>query len=510
MEEAQETLTFKSDKERDSALNTIESDPPSNLKSEEDVNNWIADQEEKQNRILEAEIVSEPEETPPEPQAAEEAPPEPQVQEEPPVEEPQVPPEPPVEETPPPQEEDVVQFSYKRDDLPESLQGYKDPQEIIRQADHARRFANKAEESMKEMAKEKEKMALELEEYKKQREQKVSAAPEVSPETEPTDLAAQLQKIDSMEDSDYMSAGEIKSVLGLAVDEIKNTRKEFSELKTDFGGKLTNIEKANEASIKKDEDARQQDATVRGISELQDKYPELQTNKPISSIMGDADCVERDVMQWADRLLFSKYGNDKPSWSERNAVVNAYLGGNSEVEAYCQQNAITPESVGTTAEDMERYATIMSIDANMRGEEIDSITGERKQKISPFNGKPVNHDSYISSYQNLKDSTGITLQEQKEKIAKAEMLGQQSLTEALEVRAATPKTLSDKGSTPPEAVKEMDKDAAWKIIDNVDEFKMEQEALKGNRSLFYEYNKAQKMVGFPEAQSPEHWPPEKK
>ncbi len=517
-EATKETLTFKSENEREQALMNFEDRPPSSVKTEEDTNEWIREQEEKQKSVMEAEIVPEEEiapETPVEdvvePKAPEELP-EPQVPEVPAQEESQIQPEA-SEKEPPPKEEDIIQFSYKHEDLPESLQGYKDPQEIIRQADHARRFANKAEKEMKEMAEEKDKMSLELEEYKKLKGQDVSAAPAVStqiPEAQTGDLSEQLKKIDDMEDSDYMAAGEIKNVLGLAVSEIATTRKEFDEFKSDVGVKLTTIQKTNDANTVNDENARQQDAVVRGINELQEKHSELKTAKPVSSIMGQTDCVERDVAKFADQILFSKYGNSNPTWQHRNAIVNAFLEGSPEITAYCQQNAITPESVGSTADDIQKYATIMNVDANMRGEEIDKITGERKQKISPFNGNPVNFGSYIASYNDLKNTHGITRQEQKKQVAEAEIRGQQSLTEALEARADTPKTLGGKGSLPPEVVKEMTEEKALALINNIDEFKMDQQALTGNRSLFHEYNKALKIVKFEEISPPEQWPDEKK
>lgn len=520
-EAIKETLTFKSEKEKLQALSQLEDSPPANMASEQQINDWIKEQEEKQNSIMEAEIVAEEAEPLPEP-TPEETPQEPQVPE---VvqEEPQVPPEPapeesqiqPVssEEKTPTQEEDLFQFSVKRDELPDVLKGYKSPDEIIRQAAHARKYANEAEIKMKEMAEERETMRLELEGYKKQKEAYVSMAPEASqiPKVpEKKDLAAQLQQIDALEDEEYMPAGSVKSVLSLAVDEISNTKKELRNLKSELGGKLSSIEETNKKKIQKDQEEMQMQAVVRGINELQDKYPELKTSKPVSSIMGTTNCVERDVAQWADRLLFSKYANDKPKWSERNAVINAYLEGNSEIIGYCQQNAITPESVGTTGEDMKKYAIIMNVDANMRGSEIDKTTGELKQKISPFNGKPVNFGSYVASYKNLKDETGITIQEQREAIANAEIRGQQSLNEALEKRAETPKTLSDKGTTPPETVKEMDEQSAWKYINSGNEFEMEQAALGGDRSLFNKYNKALEVVGFPVEKPSPHWPPEKK
>lgn len=517
-EAIKETLTYKSEQERLEALRSFEGDPPTNIKTEEGVNNWVREQEEEQKRVMEAEIVPEEEAAPEtpvedvvEPQAQEETPPESQIPEELPQEESQIQPEA-SEEKPPPKEEDVIQFSTNRDDLPDILKPYKSGDEILRQAAHAREYANKTEIRLKELAEEKEKMAAKLAEYEKIKEPEVSAAPEVSPEAsqEPVDLSAQLQNIEAMEDTEYVSAADVKKVFSLAVDEIKDAKKEIRALKSDFGGKLSGIEEINKQNAQKNEVAKQQDAVVRGINELQEAYPELKTNKPVSSIMGQTDCVERDVMTFADRVLFSKFGNEKPSWQQRNAVVNAYLGKEPEITAYCQQNAITPESVGSTSDDIQKYATIMNIDANMRGEEIDRITGERKQKVSPFNGNPVNYDSYISSYKSLKDSAGITQQEHRQEVVAAEIHGQQSLSEAMEVRAETPKTLSDKGSLAPEAVKEMTKEKAWNIIDNVDEFAMETQALAGNRSLFNEYNKAQKLVGFEEARPPDHWPVEKK
>lgn len=511
-----EKLSFKSENERLQALSEIEDSPPNSVKTEEQVNNWIKEQEELQNRVIEADIVPESEEVTPEPQVQEEVEPqvqpepepepEPQVQEQ---EEPQVQPEISVEEPPPPQEDGVFQFSLKREELPDSLKGYKTPEEIIRQADHARTYANKAEIKMKEMAAE-----LEALKRKKAETPEVSKAPEVSqpviPEATEGDLVSHLQEIQAMEDTDYVDAAKVKNVFSLAAKEIAATKKEIALLKADLGGKLTAIEKTNTENTQKDQVARQKEAVVKGIKELQNEHPELQTAKPVSYIMGQSDCVERDVEKFADQVLFSKWGNEKPTWQHRNAVINAYLGGNPEITAYCKQNAITPESVGSTFDDIKKYAMIMNIDANMRGEEIDKITGERKQKVSPFNGNPVNFNSYTASYRDLKDTTGITKEEQQKKLAEAEIRGQQSLTEAMGVRADTPKTLSDKGTMAPKPVKDMDVQAAWELINaGSDEFEMEQRALLGDRSLFHRYNKALRTVGFPEEKPSEHWPIEK-
>lgn len=507
----EEKLTFENETAKIKALNEMSSEPPLDIRKggEEAINTWLNEQEELQKKIEEAEIVASEEEKQDESQLQpDETPSEPQEQEEQQKEKPQESPEPSEEESSP-QEEDVVQFSFKRDELPDILKGYKDADEMVKQMAHARKYANDAEIKLKELATEKER----LENVLREQQGKKPLPPQETKSPVETrmadDLSERLKKLQDLDDSDYVSAGEIKDVLNITANRIGDFEKKIDSLKNQTTEELSTIKKSSEEVARQKAEEKRREDVRRGIEELQQKYPELKTDKPV---FGTNDCIENDVKLWADRVLSAKYGNETPTWQHRNAVINAYLSENPEIKAFCQNNAITPESIGSNAENIRKYATIANIDANMRGEEIDRKTGERRQRISPFNNQPVNHGSYVESYENLKHTLGISAEEQKKLLAEAEIRGQKAVTDALEKRATETPTLSDKGSASPENVEgKMPKDAALKFINEPDLMeKVEFQARKGDRTLFREYNKALKALGQEEELPDEFWPPEKK
>jgi hypothetical protein len=491
--------TFKTEEERLAALKSLTQSPPPGV----DIDKWNEEQEALEKEIEEAVIG---------PDASS---PEPQVQEK--QEEPQVQPETEQatqtgqETSPQATVEDILQFHLKRDELPEELRGYKDPNEIVKQFAHARRYANDTETKMKQLEQEREDLRKQIEAFGKNPPIAQKAQTVQSVEDEVNDLTALLDRVKKTEDDDFINAGEVKPVLTAATSEIVNLRKKLSTLENAVNTKFTEYESVNKQRTQQDEQQRQMESTVKGIVELQDKNPELKTNKPLLMIQNQGNSVERDVQTFADRVLATKFGNNNPTWQQRNAIINSYLDGNQEIIAYCQNNAITPESVGTTADDIKKYAVVINVDANMRGQEIDRITGERKQKISPFNGKPVNFDSYITSYENLKHVSGISKKEQQKAIADAEIRGQQSLENALSIKADIPKTLSDSGSARPEdAGQTMTKEAAEKIFyDQQTQNIIEEAARIGDRGPFNKYNAALKVLGIPEEAPDENWPPER-
>ena len=492
--------TFKTEEEKVAALKSLSQSPPPGTT---DVDKWSEEQEALEKEIEEAVIAPEASEPGPQVQQQEES----QVQ-------PVVEGAPQKEQETPPQAtvEELLQFSLKRDELPEELRGYKDSSEIVKQFAHARKYANDTQTKLQQLEAEREELRKKLE--------AVNAAPSVAQqpqhslqnvEKEVGDLTALLERVKKTEDDDFINAGEVKPLLAAYTSEIGNLRKTVKSLESTVTSKFTEIDKTAQQRTQQDEQQRQMEATIRGVVELQDKYPELKTQKPLLMIQNQSNSIERDVQTFADRVLATKFGNNNPTWQQRNAIINAYLDENPEIVAYCQNNALTPESVGTTANDIKKYAVVINVDANMRGQEIDRMTGERKQKVSPFNGSPVNFDSYATSYENLRHVSGIAQKEQKQALAEAEIRGQQSLENALNIKADIPKTLSNTGSARPEDIGQtMTKEAADKIFyDQQTQDIIEEAARRGDREPFRKYNAALKVLGIPEEESDENWPPER-
>ena len=132
MDDVTKTLAFKSEEEKVAALAEIPDEPPKGV----DIEEWQAEQEEKEKQILDAPISEE---------AASVVPPKE------PEEDPAVTQKEPVAQ-PAGGEEEYIDFSQigkiKKEDLPENLRNYSSATEILKQAGHARRYANSAEEKL--------------------------------------------------------------------------------------------------------------------------------------------------------------------------------------------------------------------------------------------------------------------------------------------------------------------------------------------------------------------------
>lgn len=496
-------MEFKTKKERDDALIALQNEePPKN-----NVDAWAEEQKKKQEEILNATIAEEPVEAPQEPA-------------EPPEEskEPQEPPEP---------SDEVITF--RRSELPDILQPYKDEKEIIKQFAHARDYANRTEEQVIALAEENAR----LKEQQKAFDDQIKSLEEKQVETQKAILKSppsaarsfaqsslndSIAKLKSLDDNAYVEAGNVREIFESAVNEINTAISAVNEVKETYNKKLSEFESKhkaleNEMTTSKEEIKlrEQQKATQEGLEQLQGEYPELKTTKPL---IGALNCVENDVFRFADRILTSKYGNNAPTYAHRNAIINAYLRKDPELIAYCENNAITPASVNSTLNDIQAYATILNVDAVVRGQKIDPINGERIQNTSPYNGKPINYPSYISAYEAIKQSSGISEAEAKSREIEAEKRGQKALDEALGKKAEQPKTLGSAGASRPEDIgqdisKEQAADiifARGKYIDFEEE--IEADAMKGNRTKFHLYNRACKVLDHQPAVASIHWPAE--
>jgi len=511
-------MEFTTKKERDEALIALQDEePPKN-----NVDTWLDDNKKRTDEILNATITEAPAVPPQEPAV--------------PLLDTVVPPV--ITETP---VDEVITF--KRSELPEILQPYKDGGEILKQAAHARDYANRSEEQLKafevensQLKEAQRSMEERLKTVQAELETKISITPP-SPgkrvaESQLEALQASIAELKNLDDSDYIEAGKVRKVLGNAALEIGNTvdsvnqlREEFKtleDLKRETASLKTELHTYQSKAIERDKAAetdRYRESMKTGIEELQKEYPELKTSKPIMTEINDGlmhqNTVEYDVFKFGSRILSSKFNNNNPDWDSVNAVVNAYLRRDPGIIEYCAQNAITPESVGTIQGDVENYSILTNVDATMRGQKIDQYSGERKELVSPFNKNPVNYPNYLRAYEALKSESGITQKEIQNLIIEAEKRGQSALDEALGKKADIPKVLGEKGTGSPEDIgHEMGKETAANIIfargEHIDfEENMDASAIKGDRRLFNLYNKALKTLGQPEAKPSAHWPPEK-
>ncbi len=496
MPEEAKTLTFESEAEKLQALTDLGDTPPRGKNTEE----WLEETEEKRRQIEAVEVVPKAEEKEGEaktPESSEKK--ESQA---------------PEESKIPPEQDDIVKFEFKRSEMPDILKSYKDGDEMVKQMAHARTYANDTEVKVKDLAAEVEVLKAELTKKKEEVQASVAASPTPQPvaQSHLDELDKSLDSLNAMEGTEYVSVESMRNVIGKAVNEIGSIKKsqdtfkkEIDDFKTDFGTFKTDNEKTQKDNVL----SQQQEAAEKGLKQLQVDYPELQTSK---SITGSNNSVELDVIKFADRILSSKHGNDKPTWANRNVIINDYLREDPELLAYCQNNAITPESVGSTLKDIKNYATIVNVNAAVRGVKIDSGTGKEVQNISPYNDKPVNYDSYSNAYENIRRSSGIAQKEEKDALAEAEIKGQNALGASLNTRDTSPKTLGSAGEASPENIgEEITEQRATEIFNTPDlDVKIEFGGREGDYRWFHLYNKACKRLGMPESNPEDHWLPEKR
>lgn len=514
-------LTFKSEEERDNALAELPDEPPKGANIEE----WQREQELKEEEIRNAPISEETasEVTPKEPT---EEPTVTQKEEKQPVE--------PVES-----EVDYIDFTQlgkvKRSELDESVRNYKSAPEILKQAAHARRYANNAEQKLhayEERIAELENTAKTVPELQKELQELRAASKEVKSTIESKPMSTkkrselssrldtineQISKLNNYEGDEFeplqkaisSTVGALEETLG----ELDSVKTEFNNYRKDAESRYKNLEN----SIKSVSETTQQaearrkakqetDDALKGLTELQRNHPELKTSKPLAYADNDDD-VEAAIYRMTARI----YGRKPQGFDEVNRVVSAYNTKDGELMRICEQEGINPADFGINDTDIRNYGILMNVYWNQRGETIDPRSGKRVP-VTDFRGKQITFPDFEASFKNMKDSGGLTQLENEMKIIEAEKKGQQSLNESLNRRDTSAPTLSPTGA-PPEG-QDMSEDQALEILGEkpgrmtVDEEIMERLLRNGDKrgwDMFKALQKACETLGLPVPDVEDHW-----
>jgi len=490
MGEAQQSLVFENEEAREAALNQIPDEPPQGA----NVENWTAEQEAREREILEAPI-----------KGSDEAAPETQ----PPVETE----EPPAKEEPTQVavEEDEVDFAalgkVKKSDLPEDLQGYKSPQEMIKQAAHARRYANKSEEKLREAeariaelentaktVPDLQKKLEELEKATKSVTKDIEAKPSIS-----SGQRAQLherlkainEKVANLKEDDFSDGSfqglfkETVSTLGDTLGELDAVKRKLAEHEASVDKRYSQLESGVKTVTQKNEEAERQRKTEReqkeaekGLAELQSKFKDLQTSKPLYA--DNRNDVESAVVKFASRV----YGRRLNSFDDVNRLVGLYNAEDAEVKKICQEEGISPADFGLTDKDVRNYGILMNVYWQQRGQQINPSTG-KLEPVLDFRGQKVTHPDFETTLKYMKDRGGISQLEIEDAIVNAEKKGQSKLESSLNRRDTSPPVLGPTGT--PSDGQGMSKDQAYEILGEkegrltVDEEKMELLLRKGSQ-----------------------------
>jgi len=498
-----DVLMYTSEEDRQKALSGLPEEPPVGTSN---VDEWLDGVREQKERIEAAEI--KPGEPTPEPSSPKE-------------------PAPPPPEESPPQEEDVLSFNLKRSELPEILRHYKTGPEIIKQAGHARTYANTAEQTMGRLAQEKAELEARLKGME-ERKPEPPPAPAPAPISPPpashaSELADSLATLQRMADEDLVDASSVKKMMGAAAKEIAaaqegvramrqnyvSYREQAEAKQKDLESRLDGIKSNIDGAAQATENQRQQAEVAKELGTLQGEFKELATSKAVTGDPGKD--VESAVAQFADRVALVKYGAHTRDWAQRNAIVNAWLRGDPEYKAFAQNNGITPESVGMTEADVQAYATLANVDAHMRGLTIDETTGAYSQLLNPITRQTVNFPSYKAAYRHMLDSSGVLQERHRQQLADAEKKGQTALLEAEQRRDTSGKILGSVGESSPNNVGEgVSTEEAARFLQDPDlAEKIEYAARQGNRSVFRQYCKALVALGETAPSADPMWPEEK-
>ena len=419
------------------------------------------------------------------------------------------------EEDPPVEPDETLNFSLKRSELPAELKGYKTSDEIVKQYAHARDFANRAEEKLEqsdtlstENKSLKEQMEAVQEELKKLKE-----TPPLAPkQTAMEELEQSVQKLETMDDTDYLTGAQAKNLFKNISEQVKGARdglKKFDDLekqvkgtKDEFGEFKTTLETTAKETTEKE----QNKALEKSLSALQDKNPELKLSKPV---IGGDDCVQNDMFNFAKKVLGGLYSNFKPEWNHVSALINAYLKDDPTIKAYCEENAVTPESVGTSKDEIQKYVIIHNVHERSRGNKINP-NGTVEELKNPYTGEKVAYANHIDAYKSLKEETGVAEKELQEMIAAAEKRAQVNMGSALQKRAGDAITLGSAGEGSPDDIGEqITENQAREILKDPDlEFIMQTEAMQGNRTVFNKVNKALKRLKQDPFEPDPGWPAE--
>ncbi len=504
-----QALTFASEEEREKAFMELPDEAPRGV----NIDVWQAEIDAKKQEIETAQIVA---------GAA-------------------APEQPPVTEDPPETTaaDKVYDFgSIPASDLPEELRSYSSPGEIIKQFAHARKYANTVEQKLvtqeeqlaavKAKADMVDKLQEEINQLKTKAQatidsHKTTTQQKSVAQTNMDDLNAQLAILQRMDDDSDVNAKDIKDALTVYANELSKstdtlnaTRQEFASFREaskkeveSLKGELNTYLSQQKQISQQQMAAKQEKQADLSIRKLQESFPELKTTK---SVMGNnGNSVEEDVVRFANRVSIMKTGRPAQNWAERNQIINSYLRGEPDVFGFCQNNGITPETVGATADDIKAYSLIANIDMHSRGMKIDPYTGQYHQLVNPDNGQPVNFPDHKAAYKWMRDEYGITQAERNQQLQDAEKQGQQNLQKSLEKRDLAATTLTPETSGSPDNIgQEITEDEATRILNTPDlEELIELNGRKGDAHWFDQYNKALKRIGLEEIPWENHWPARK-
>lgn len=520
----QETLTFESEEAQRAALIELsEADVPSGVDPDE----WQAEIDQKQERILAAQITGN-EDPAPAPKADEQDPP-------------QADPAPGAQKPPEPTDNDdeELTFSIKRSELPEILRSYKTPQQMLEQAAHARRYANTKEQEFAQLAQEKQQLSQQvqlLSERAKEVEtlkQRMDELQKSQPSTRSTDaqsravqdqvdeLAKAMEGLQELEDDDTVDAATLKKTLAAANAQfgavssgiqslqqaMRQAREEQEKRLSEVSGKFETWQQQEENRKRQEEERRKQQSAMQALLDFQKNKPELQTTKPPFGSSGDT--VENAVMRFTDRVHGQPlYGN----WQARNVILNGYLTEHPDVVKHMQANGISLADYGINDQDLRNWALLQRVYWRSRGEDINPTTGERVPKLNLW-GKPVAPSGYAEAYNNLLDDLGLRDKMHQQEVAEAEKRGQESLRNALSQRD-TGILGKDGSSSPAGASKPMEQGEAIAFIDSANQSDfhedMQRKILSNDPdgwAMFDRFNAALQSIGYPVQPPDPAWPP---
>ena len=437
-----------------------------------------------------------------------------------------------------PEEEEYVDFSQigkiKKTDLPENLRNYPSPQEILKQAAHARRYANSAEEKIRkyeERIADLESTAKTVPDLQKQLNElkKASDVARRSVDLNPPgnkrrdDINKQLDAINDqiakLKNYDGDDADALQGAISGTVEAFKVTAGELELVRSEFSQYRKEVETKHQSledRIKSVSDITQQaeekrkldfdqKTAERNLAELQTKHDELRTSKPLYS--DDHDDVETAIVNMTQRV----YGRKPKSFDEVNRFVSAFNTKNPELVKQCEDNGINPADYGINSKDIRNYGILMSVYWMQQGETIDPHTGTRVP-ATDWRGNKVTYEDYESAFLNMKEKSGISQAEKELAIIEAEKKGQQNLDESLRRRDTSTAVLEPTGA-PPEG-QEMSEEQALEVIGEkqgrmtVDEEFMERLLRVGDKrgwEMFSVLQKANETLGMPIPQPESHW-----
>ncbi|MGW8324076.1 MAG: hypothetical protein ACWGNI_00140 [Desulfobacterales bacterium] len=515
-------LTFKSEEEREKALLELPDEPPPGV----NIDKWQEEQFEQERKIKEASIEADSE-TPP--KAVEEV-----LS---------------AEETPPQQiqsEEEFVDFSVlgkmKKSELPEDLRHYPSPKEMLKQAAHARNYANKAEDKIRkyeERIAELEANSGKVSELQKQLDELKKASDDTQrsadatpiPSSKRTDFNNKLNqinvRIEKMKEYGGDDAEALQSVMSSTVDIFKDALAELDSVRNEYStyrktnesrfanleSKINNVSEMTSRAEEKRKADHEQKTAERNLEALQSEFAELKTTKPINSSSNNDD-LERSIIKMAHRA----YGrnpirkvNGNYDFSDLNKFVGLFNSKDPSLLKSLEENGIDPAAYGINAKDVRNYAILMSVYWRQRGSQIDPATGSIVP-LTDWRGEKVTFPDFKSAFLNMKEASGLTRAEQEKAIIDAEKNGQRNLDESLKRRDTSPQTLDPTGA-PPEG-QGITEEQAHEILGEipgrmtVDEEKMERLCREGNKrgwEMFAALQKANERLGYPVPQPEPHW-----